>query len=199
MILQGKSNRIKGTIFCMENIIQEVKQLNELLKYCNSILQELNISDISVVKMSEDILDQMYFNIDDRKIYVNEYQLREGAQEYSIPFNSYVKIIFLHELGHAYDKNLNSLYDDSKSCIIKVKENPFSSRVDGLLLRIKENSLQAERNAWEFAKRFIDDELIDIFNLIKTNGLIESEAIESLEMENIKLTIEIAQKEISNI
>ncbi|MFB5283592.1 hypothetical protein [Peribacillus sp. Hz7] len=166
--------------------------MSELLKYCSNILQELEILNIDLSTSEEDS-NEMYFDINERKIYINERRLREEARAYLIPFNLYVKIIFLHELGHAQDKNLEAIHDDSNSCFERAKENPFSNRVDELLLRIKGNSIQAEKNAWEIAEGFIDDELKNAFNLIKKNSLKEHEIDALLNMKKIKLEIKEAK------
>jgi hypothetical protein len=169
--------------------------MNDILQLCSDVLKKHGINNVRI-SFTEDGNYNMYYDINKKEISINEKMLRSESIDYSIPFMDYAEIIFLHELGHALDKELQYIYQDINYCYEKLKANPFSDDKDQLLLRIKNNKIKSERNAWKIAEEMIDERLKKAFIQIKNNSLKKFEETASLEVEKIKSFIEIKQLEL---
>lgn len=73
------------------------------------------------------------------------------------PIESYIQIIFAHELGHAHDPMLEMLADELEQC----SDSLQCARI----------ALRIEENAWEYARDLLPDVELFIFETILDRSL----------------------------
>ncbi|WP_158735134.1 hypothetical protein [Alteribacillus sp. YIM 98480] len=172
--------------------------MSEILNLCDDILSKYDMKNIDISMTDKDNY-AMYYNIDTSEIFINVEILKQESMSFLIPFLDYAQIIFLHELGHALDNDLQKIHKDNKECFDELRINPFADNTDDLLLRIKNNNIKAEINAWNIAESIIDKRLKRVCRQIKNKSLKTDEEIQLLQMEKIKLKIEIAQNKVQEM
>lgn len=165
--------------------------MNEVLNYCKSILKEKGI-EVPLESSNEDF-DNMHFNSIEKKILINEKHLISNSKKYNAPLLSYVRVIFYHELGHVFDNHLNHFNTENNQCYEILMADPFGVDFDDIFSRINKNSMQAEINAWDNAKKMIEPDLTNLFYRIKKESLKRHKEILRLKKQSMRLKIDITK------
>ncbi|WP_286231296.1 hypothetical protein [Neobacillus mesonae] len=169
----------------------------EILSFCNEVLNEKEI--VIPLELTNDPNFEMYYDFEQKKIFINENRIRDNYKKYNAPLLKYVRIILYHELGHALDNSLKDINEDIDQCYTKINENPLSNQVSLLYTRINKNSLQAEINAWSIAETLKEPQFTNLFFKVKKNELKQHKVTSKLEKKRIILNIEKTKGEINLI
>ncbi|MEH7520536.1 hypothetical protein [Priestia megaterium] len=153
----------------------------EIIYLCKEILKKNNLSNVNL-ELTEEENYSMYYELNTRKIFINPSILLEDSSQYVMPLETYVTIIFCHELGHYSDEELNDI-DDLKNLCEMLLNNPNRPDEEGLIKNIRDCSVKAEVNAWDIAERFIDPIMINDFKNVKEKNLCLAKETADMEME----------------
>ncbi|PXW88832.1 hypothetical protein DFR56_103338 [Pseudogracilibacillus auburnensis] len=137
-----------------------------------------------IIKKDNEMLQEALYVPVESTILINEILMKESANENHIDIKEYASIIYLHEVGHVLDPDLNDIDTQMTKALKNIYDNGFNER---LFNKYAFNSYSAEENAWEIARNLINDDFLENFLKIKKESLNLHKNILKSEKELLKL------------
>lgn len=72
-------------------------------------------------------------------------------------FESFLKVVIFHEIGHAQDKELEDLQNKKMKLLKGLSFVKSKEELDEQITKIIEVVLKAEKNAWDYAEKQLDE------------------------------------------
>ncbi|MEC1786073.1 hypothetical protein [Schinkia azotoformans] len=136
--------------------------MEELLKVANHLLSVNNL-DIEV-RIDETIKEIANYNPITNELSFNPSKIISGANNYSLNEGNYLILALSHELGHYLDEKNKELTQRTNDLL----DENYSPDIENELLSINK---ELEINAWEIGRKFVPDELMDVYDQINKKNL----------------------------
>lgn len=136
------------------------------------------------IKRDNKMLNEGLWDPDSLTIFINEMLIMQSAKEKGINSKEYAVIIFLHELGHVLDDELEEIDKHINTAKKLINEKEYK---DEWFNEYSFHSYKAEENAWKIAEDFIAEDFLGNFTKVKTESLKQHKEILKLEKKLLKL------------
>ncbi|MEC1780062.1 hypothetical protein [Schinkia azotoformans] len=136
--------------------------MGELLNVAKGFLSVNNI-EIDI-KTDETIKEIANYNPITNVLSFNPVKITNGATNYSLNDSDYLILTLSHELGHYLDEKNKELTQRTNDLL----SESHSPEIENELLRINK---ELEKNAWEIGRRFVPEELMNVYNQINLKNL----------------------------
>ncbi|MFB1100892.1 hypothetical protein [Terribacillus sp. JSM ZJ617] len=128
------------------------------------------------IKENNDMYENGLYVGRERTIFISEKNVAESAADLGMDKLKYGRFIFLHELGHAIDPELNVIDK-------QITKNKRLFNIKGYSERYFNEyytaSMKAEKNAWNIAEKYVIDEDKEDFKIVmKTSLELHQESLE---------------------
>lgn len=166
-----------------------MKRMGEIYNLAQQMLH--NLSKVTVIIDNSDNNFQARYLPGTLTLLINEQQITIDSNSYpNISLMDYSTIILLHEIGHISDQNIDlpKINQELNKYEKLIESQGYNEKWGKQRKQLK---LQAEINAWNYAEKFIDPELKDIYIQIRNDAIKRDSKDYELENERDSLKTEI--------
>lgn len=143
---------------------------SDILSHCSRVLKKLGLEEeINLhIENNEDSRVFMNYKIRSKTVSINAAAIKRYSKEYDMPFENLIQIVFYHELGHHFDKELSRTIGIRESILLKNYLEGVEKERNDIFNKL---TFEAEVRAWEIAEELIEPNLRNDFLTVKEISL----------------------------